>query len=210
MDRKITRRDFMNGAAMTVGAAMLPGGHVLGQASPGLSSVAPQDRPGYDPPAATGMRGSHDGSFQAAHSLRDGTFWEHAGAAEDTGERYDLIVVGGGISGLSAARFYRQSAGGSARVLILDNHDDFGGHAKRNEFHVGGRRLITFGGTLSIESPFPYSPIARGLMDELGINPVRLTTEAEKAAGHPFEGLKSAVFFDRETFGADQLAIGVP
>ena len=51
------------------------------------------------------------------------------------GEEFDLVVVGGGISGLAAAYFYRQ-ARPNARILILDNHDDFGGHAKRNEFHV--------------------------------------------------------------------------
>ena len=83
------------------------------------------------------MRGSHPGSFDAAHSLRDGTFWDSAGKPEDTGETYDLIIVGGGISGLSAAHFYRKAVGSKpARILILDNHDDFGGHAKRNEFRV--------------------------------------------------------------------------
>ena len=96
----------------------------------------PEKSPGYYPPALTGMRGSHPGSFDAAHSLRDGTFWDSAGKPQDTGETYDLIVVGGGISGLAAAHFYRKAAGDSARILILDNHDDFGGHAKRNEFRI--------------------------------------------------------------------------
>jgi spermidine dehydrogenase len=85
------------------------------------------------------MRGSHPGAFEVTHSLRDGTFWEKAGKPVETGEEYDLVVVGGGISGLAAAYFYRKQAGPSARILILDNHDDFGGHAKRNEFHLGGR-----------------------------------------------------------------------
>ena len=83
------------------------------------------------------MRGSHPGSFEVAHSLRDGTFWDTAGKPEDTGETYDLIIVGGGISGLAAAHFFRKAPGRKARILILDNHDDFGGHAKRNEFRVG-------------------------------------------------------------------------
>ena len=116
------------------------------------------------------MRGSHPGSFDAAHSLRDGTFWDSAGKPEDTGETYDLIVVGGGISGLAAAHFYRKATGGKARILILDNHDDFGGHAKRNEFRVGNAFRLGFGGTFSIESPAPYSAVAKGVIEELGID----------------------------------------
>ena len=137
-------------------------------------TASAQDRPGYYPPTLNGMRGSHPGAFEVAHSLRDGTFWEKAGKPVETGEEYDLVVVGGGISGLAAAYFYRKQAGPSARILILDNHDDFGGHAKRNEFHLGGRMLLTNGGTVSIESPFPYSKEARGLLAELGIDPPAL------------------------------------
>ena len=111
------------------------------------------------------MRGSHPGAFETAHSVRDGDFWEKAGKPVDSGETYDLVVVGGGISGLAAAYFYRKQAGPSARILILDNHDDFGGHAKRNEFRPGGRLLLTNGGTVSIESPFPYSKVAARVDD---------------------------------------------
>src|SRR2546429_8381999 len=96
---------------------------------------------GYSPPALTGMRGSHDGSYDASHALRDGRFWRAAGQPIDTKEVYDLVVVGGGISGLAAAYFYR-ARNASARILILDNHDDFGGHAKRNEFRPGSRLWI--------------------------------------------------------------------
>ena len=88
------------------------------------------------------------------HSLRDGTFWQNAGAPEATGETYDLVVVGGGISGLAAAFLYRQQTGGKARVLILENHDDFGGHAKRNEFTAAnGKQLIGYGGSQSLQTP---------------------------------------------------------
>ena len=67
---------------------------------------------------------------------------------------YDLVVVGGGISGLAAAWFYRRAAGADARILILDNCDDFGGHAKRNEFRPTDQRLlIGYGGSQSIQSP---------------------------------------------------------
>ena len=164
MNRRITRRDFLNGVAVTAGAALLP--WQLFAAGDG----DPDKAASYYPPALTGLRGSHPGSFDSAHALRDGTFWDSAGTPQDTGETYDLIVVGGGISGLSAAHFYRKSAGANARILILDNHDDFGGHAKRNEFRVGSAFRLGFGGTYSIESPAPYSKEARGLIEELGID----------------------------------------
>ena len=190
----ITRRDFLNGAAMSAATAAW----LLG-----LEETARADD--Y-PPALTGMRGSHDGSWETAHALRDGTFWKTAGRPVDTGETYDLVIVGGGISGLAAAYFFRAHAGPSARILILDNHDDFGGHAKRNELRAGGRMLLANGGTLAIESPYPYSKEARGLMAELGIDPPAL--EAKCADRHVYRGLGPATFFDKETFGVDRLVVG--
>ncbi|PYQ70813.1 MAG: FAD-dependent oxidoreductase [Acidobacteria bacterium] len=195
MDRAITRRDFLNGVAIGVGGA------IAGRALPEISWLAAtgitQDAPGYYPPALTGMRGSHDGSFEVSHALRDGRF-RPTGQAVATGETYDLVVAGGGISGLSAAYFYRARVP-SARILILDNHDDFGGHAKRNEFRPGGRLWIANGGTAGIESPFPYSKEAHELM------------EAGRAADRSvFQGLQAATFFDRETFGVDRLVVGTP
>ncbi len=212
MDRAITRRDFLNGVAIGVGS-VVAGGWLGG--IPGLPPWAgggsvlpgPQDEPGYYPPARTGMRGSHPGSYEVAHAVRDGTFWKTAGRPIATGESYDLVIVGGGISGLAAAHFYR-TRNPSARILILDNHDDFGGHAKRNEFRPRGRLLLTNGGTLSIESPFNYSREAKGLMDALGIDPPALQKRCARPA--LYRGLASAVFFDRETFGTDRLAIGQP
>ena len=140
--------------------------------------------------------------------LRDGTFWQTAGTPINTRETYDLIVVGAGMSGLAAAYFYRKQAGSSARILILDNHDDFGGHAKRNEFRPGGRLLLANGGTVAIESPFPYSQEARGLLTELGIDPPAL--EKKCMDRDVYRGLGSGYFFDKETFSIDRLVTGVP
>src|ERR1700761_8806389 len=91
MDRSITRRDFLNGVAIAV-AATLPASVTLAQSGATLAPAA-QDAPGYYPPELTGLRGSHPGSFETAHGLREGA---ELPAPIDTGERYDLIVVGGG------------------------------------------------------------------------------------------------------------------
>jgi spermidine dehydrogenase len=160
--------------------------------------------PGYYPPALTGLRGSHVGAFEAAHSLRDGTLWDTAGTPVDTGEVFDLVVVGGGISGLSAAHFFRKAAGPQARILILDNHDDFGGHAKRNEFHIGNAFRLGFGGTFSIESPAPYSAVAKQLVEELGIDVASYPQYVSKGL-YRSQGMGAHIFFDKETFGADKL-----
>jgi spermidine dehydrogenase len=205
MDRPITRRDFINGVAVSVGAAFL--GHHASAAT--TSSV--QDQPNYDPPILTGMRGSHAGSYDYAHALRDGVnVLKTSGPITDTHEKWDLVVAGGGISGLAAAYFYR-AQNPRAKILILDNHDDFGGHAKRNEFRPRGDLFITNGGTAGIESPFDYSDQARGLLSELGIDPPVLQANSAKLADRTaFRGLQSATFFDKETFGVDRLVLGTP
>jgi spermidine dehydrogenase len=193
MDRPILRRDVLHGAGL-LGAAVL--------GSDGAAAAPPP----Y-PPLRQGLRGSQPGSFEAAHALRDGTVPEPAAAAEAEDHPYDLVVVGAGISGLAAAHFFRE-ARPDARVLILDNHDDFGGHARRNEFLAGRRMLLSNGGTQSIDSPRPYSAVADGLLRALGVAPERLERRCSDPEFYARHGCGRGVFFDRETFGADHLAIG--
>jgi spermidine dehydrogenase len=204
MDRPIPRRDFLNGIAIGVGSiasAMLPdmATEILAR------EAATQARRGHYPPRLTGLRGSHPGSFELAHKLRHGDFPVEAPRAA---ELYDLVIVGGGISGLAAAYFYRERKP-SARILVLDNHDDFGGHAKRNEFELGGRMELMNGGTLGIDSPRPYSVIAAGLLRKLGVDPVKLDAACTKKDFYSSIGLGRGIFFDRETFGSDKLVVGV-
>jgi spermidine dehydrogenase len=207
MDQSISRRDFLNGMAIAVTAA-LPVGTALADANNATSDPAPeaaQDAPSYYPPSLTGMRGSHPGSFEAAHAVRDGNPEPNP---KDTGEFYDLIVVGGGISGLSAAHFYRARTSPRARILILDNHDDFGGHAKRNEYQLDGTMHLMNGGTLEIDSPRPYSAVAVGLLHTLGIDVPKLVHSTQQLKFYEQRGMRAAVFFDQETFGADKLIVG--
>ena len=206
MDAPITRRDFLNGASIAVGGS-IAGGLLPKVTATGWAAVpAPQDAAGYCPSAFTGLRGSHPGSFEAAHSLRDGDLWSRLDKITDTGEHYDLVIVGGGISGLSAGNFFR-SKRKAARILILDNHDDFGGHAKRNEFQLAGRLALINGGTFQIDSPRPYSTVADGLLKELGIDPVALANKCTDRNFYRSLRLGRGLFFDKETFGADKLLV---
>lgn len=193
---QISRRDFLNGVALSLAAGTtLSPMEILARSS---GRVSP-----FYPPALTGMRGSHDGSFEIAHALaREGRSFPIPN--EQTEGVYDLIVVGGGISGLSAAKFFCDRRGGRAKVLVLENHDEFGGHARRNEFDVDGKTLLGWGGSQTIEAPSRYSRVAGRLLRDLSIDTQRFYDYYDQEY-FSSRGLKRGIFFDQSTFGVDRI-----
>ncbi len=191
----ITRRDFLNGVAMATAAGSMLSPRDL------LAAQLPAD---YYPPLRTGMRGSHAGSFEVAHAVA----WaghKYPAPKQQTDDVYDMIVVGGGISGLSAALFYHQRAGAGKNVLVLDNHDDFGGHAKRNEFNVDGRTLIGYGGSQSIDGPGHFSAGSSQMLKDVGI----VTGQFYDYFDQDYmksRDLRRAVYFSSDVYGRDVTA----
>jgi spermidine dehydrogenase len=198
MSCSITRRDFLDGVAMSVAAGLSPAKLLAQQASAAGG--------GY-PPALTGWRGSTPAAYEIAHAVRDGRHYSLGNQTVE--ENYDLVVVGAGIGGLSAAHFFRNQRR-NGRVLILENHDEFGGHARRNEFTVDGRLLIGYGGSEAIQSPkSEWSKDALGVLRDLHVDVDRFERAFDRTL-YPGLGLSRGVFFTREAFGTDKLVRGDP
>ena len=201
MAHKITRRDFLNGTQIAIGAALTPS--LLQACGVAFDTTTDFTLPAeYYPPTKVGLRGAHDGSWEVMHDTVSGKAWK----ARKPEAHYDLVIVGGGISGLSAAYFFRQKKP-NARILMLDNHDDFGGHAKRNEFEINGETRITYGGSEAIDTPSNYTNPAKALLEDIGIELKKFYEyyDQEFWARHK---LSMAIFFDKEQFGVDRLVPG--
>ena len=193
LKNNISRRDFLNNSLIATGGALLP--------SWALGSTARESR-NY-PPLLSGMRGSNDASYQTAHALAlDGR--NDFGEVEAVDSEYDLVVVGGGISGLSAAFFYQQLAGKDKKILILDNHDDFGGHARRNEFTINGKTYINYGGSQTIQEPGDYSRVAHKLLDDLAID-IPAFEQYYDREFYRKNNMSSVTFFNKRKYGEDKI-----
>ena len=204
MQRAITRRDFVQGAAVTVGATLHT--NALGLPNVATASVSvgagAEDIETADyPPIKTGMRGAHPGAYEIAHALaRDGAKFPKPTA---TDEHYDLIVVGAGISGLAAAHYYRKRFGADSKILLLENHDDFGGHAKRNEFHQSGDMVLSLGGTHNLEW-WKFSETVNAFMAEHGVDYQAMREQMDFAYGRDATN-GQAMWFDEATYGVNRL-----
>ena len=199
MKKEITRRDFLNGARVAIGTTLL---------SPWITSCGVKDPYSFDleksyyPPAKTGLRGSHDGSWETMHARVMGGEWN----TNTIDEEYDLVIVGGGISGLSSAYFY-QKKHPKANILILDNHDDFGGHAKRNELKHGEDVHVTYGGSEAIDTPSSYPAEALDLLKDLGVD-LKKFHDAFQQDLYSSRGMGISIVFDAENFGETKHVIG--
>lgn len=196
MKRGITRRDFINGVLMAAGGSALP---ALANAQEAMARLSPT----YYPPALTGLRGSHPGSNDTAHARawNGRTDW---GPTEKLAESYDLVVVGAGLSGLAAAYFFQQQHGANKKILLLDNHDDFGGHAKRNEHTVNGRTLISYGGSQTLVDPSDASDIVLDLLQDVGVDVGRFDTAYDRDFFQRHD-LGAVTYFNKEVFGTDKV-----
>lgn len=189
----IDRRDFMGGMALSVAAGAL---------SPAALMANAQTAAAY-PPALAGLRGSHIGAFEAAHALAwEGRKW--ARPARQTDELYDLVIVGAGLSGLAAAHLFKARAGAPVKILILDNHDDFGGHARRNEFDVDGKTLIGYGGSQSIDGPAVYSPGAKEILASLGVEVAKFHDYFDQGF-YQRRNMRAGMYLDAKAHGAASL-----
>ncbi|NQY11755.1 MAG: NAD(P)-binding protein [Flavobacteriales bacterium] len=193
---RITRRDFLNGALLAAGATLIP---PMAMGNEFLSLIDPE----YYPPAKTGMRGSHQGSYTHAHAKAWGAKSDWGNVTHDDDE-YDLIIVGAGASGLAAAHFYQKAHGTDKKILILDNHDDFGGHARRNEHHIDGKMVLANGGSQTLQSPSDYGKSTLELMDDIGVKFDKFYHYFDQNF-YEKNNLYNVTYFDKANYGEDKV-----
>ena len=171
LERSITRRDFLNASLLASGGLLLTG------ASPASLLAEKQGDDDWTGYGGVGDYANSNGNttavLEAGHQIRDRAFDRFPSNAIDTGELYDCVVVGGGISGLAAALIFQRQAGKNKTCLVLDNHPIFGGEAKRNEFLVDGHKLVAHQGSAFFPVPYPRSFIAR-FYESIGLDKPRL------------------------------------
>jgi spermidine dehydrogenase len=162
MESGITRRDFLNGTLLGSGVLLLNSASPVRLLAGTAATPSGDDWTGY---GGVGDYANSNGNtaavLEAGHQIRDGLFENLPADVMDTGESYDCVIVGGGISGLAAALIFQRKAGAGETCLVIDNHPIFGGEAKRNEFLVDGHRLIGHQGSALFWTPFPHSFIGR-------------------------------------------------
>jgi len=163
MNQRICRRDFLNSTLLASGSLL-------------LESLTPQQLLARDDWTGYGGVGDYADSngntlevMRIGHQSRDGAFNLPPADVIDTGEVFDCVVVGGGISGLAAALFLKQQGRPNLRCLVLENHPIFGGEAKRNEFIVEGKRLMAPQGSDHFSAPMPGTFAAK-FYDLIGVD----------------------------------------
>jgi spermidine dehydrogenase len=231
--RGITRRDFLDGTAITAAglAAAAAAPHLTGAEAALVAKDGPLPK-GYYPPTQTGLVGEPNRVIRQVMRVDGRPNPEHphsaAGGAgihprrvRDTGETYDCVIVGAGISGLASAKWYRDRFGEDSRILLVDPLPDFGGHAHRNEFHIGGTTLLRYGGAINLDSigtwnrpagspavgrdiPGGYGQPALDMLGYLGVTPGAFPDT--QGPGIPGDlGLRPMLLFPKADWGEDVL-----